>query len=408
MKDDSTPPRLLTSTEACALLGVKRETLYAYVSRGAIRCVQRPGEKRRSYVAEDVERVAQRSAARKGHAAVAAGALGWGEPVLDSAITSIRDGALFYRGTPVLSLVERRATFESVADLLWQSPAGERWTRAPSRALGATSLPSLTPVHRLVARVSELTTMDQTPRRGADNERDEARALMDALIDAVTQRSAAKRKRPDGERIAEAVTRWFAPSLASDRRRADEAVTAVEAALILCADHELNASTFAARVAASTGCDLLRSVGAALYVFTGSRHGGAPSELESLVATLPPSREKIARFVAQRLTEGRSIEGFGHKLYPKGDPRCPPLLALARAISGPSVVHTLAEVASEATGLAPSLDFGLVALATALGAERGAASALFALGRVAGWSAHVFEQRASPSLLRPRARYVGP
>lgn len=398
MTTDLASTKLLTSTEACALLGVKRETLYAYVSRGAIRCVQRPGQKKRMYVAEDVERVAKRSNARKGHAAVAAGALGWGEPVLDSAITSIEGGVLRYRATPVLSLLEKRATFESVADLLWQSPPGERWSSPREHAPSNEATP---PVFRLVARVAALATRDTA--RPKDNERDEARALLWSFVDALTQRPA----RPE-TRVAEALAPWFAPSLSRDRGRAKEAVAAVEAALILCADHELNASTFAARVAASTGCDLVRSVGAALYVFSGARHGGAPSELESLVSKLPPSREKIARFVRQRLAEGRSIEGFGHKLYPAGDPRCPPLLALARASSGPSVVHTLAEVTAELTGLAPSLDFGLVALATALGAEPGAASAIFALGRVAGWSAHVFEQRASPNLLRPRARYVGP
>ncbi|MBL8683211.1 MAG: helix-turn-helix domain-containing protein [Myxococcales bacterium] len=402
MTTDLASTKLLTSAEACALLNVKRETLYAYVSRGAIRCVQRPGQKKRMYVAEDVERVAKRSNARKGHAAVAAGALGWGEPVLDSAITSIEGGVLRYRATPVLSLVEKRATFESVADLLWQSPPGERWS--PPRE-HTPSNEAIAPVFRLVARVAALATRDAAVRP-QDNERDEARALLWSFVDALAPRTA--RTRTDDPRIAEALAPWFAPSLSRDRGRAKEAVAAVEAALILCADHQLNASTFAARVAASTGCDLVRSVGAALYVFSGARHGGAPSELESLVSKLPPSREKIARFVQQRLAEGRAIEGFGHKLYPAGDPRCPPLLALARASSGPSVVHTLAEVTEELTGLAPSLDFGLVALATALGAEPGAASAIFALGRVAGWSAHVFEQRASPDLLRPRARYVGP
>lgn len=402
MTTDRASTKLLSSAEACALLGVKRETLYAYVSRGAIRCVQRPGQKKRMYVAEDVERVAKRSSARKGHAAVAAGALGWGEPVLDSAITSIEGGVLRYRARDVRSLLDARATFESVADLLWQSPPGERWPAPPARRATSTSSP---PVFRLVSRVASLAT-NVASASESPHERDDARSLLWELVDAVVTTPVSK---PRSEsRIAEALAPWFAPSLSRDRTREREVVTAVEAALILCADHELNASTFAARVAASTGCDVVRSVGAALYVFSGARHGGAPSELESLVSKLPSSREKIARFVRQRLSEGRAVEGFGHKLYPDGDPRCPPLLELARALSGPSLVHTFVEVTTELTGLMPSLDFGLVALATALGAEPGAASAIFAIGRAAGWSAHIFEQRASPHLLRPRARYTGP
>jgi citrate synthase len=151
-------------------------------------------------------------------------------------------------------------------------------------------------------------------------------------------------------------------------------------------------------------------VGAALYVFLGPRHGTSNDALESFVATLPTrGMEKAVRV---RLERGVHVPGFGHPLYPLGDPRGALLVSAARAIAtrDQRVGRTLqlVDAMRALRGAEPALDAGLVALAEALALPPGSATALFALGRSAGWIAHVLEQRAQGVLLRPRARYVGP
>ncbi len=190
--------------------------------------------------------------------------------------------------------------------------------------------------------------------------------------------------------------------------RGDRAERALNCALVLAADHELNASTFAARVAASAGADLYACLTAAIATLSGPRHGGECDRVEALVSEVGTPR-RAHSVVLARTQRGDLLPGFGHPLYPDGDPRAPPLLAAAHDLA-PSSVRTLDAIVLEATrslGLKPTLDVGLVAIAHALGVP-GAASAIFALGRCAGWAAHVIEQREAGFLLRPRARYIGP
>ncbi len=390
------PRTLMTSREACEALGVKRETLYAYVSRGLIRCVSQRGVKTRGYLSEDVARVAARSAARKGHTAVAAGALSWGEPVLDSAITSVDARGLRFRAVSLRALLDASTPFERVADLLWQSPPDEPWT-PPGEAAPPARARAKRPLQRLIARTTELALRDGRARGSDAHERARARSLIWSLVHEVA--------RPyEARSIAQTLARALCPAL-------DRAVArrAIDAALVVSADHELNASTFAARIAASAGAELAACVGAALFTFTGAKHGGMCERVEAMVDALDPtSAARRRRSLRARLDRGEAIEGFGHPLYPEGDPRGAALMDLAKAIAGATVMHEVSDTVAELTGLRPTLDFGLVALARAMGAPDGTATALFALGRTAGWSAHVFEQRASASLLRPRARYVGP
>jgi citrate synthase len=160
---------------------------------------------------------------------------------------------------------------------------------------------------------------------------------------------------------------------------------AIDRVLVLLADHELNASSFAARVAASTGADAHASVTAALATLTGPRHGRAAEEL--------------AR-------GGDAPWAFGHPLYPDGDPRTAPILDLVPA-SAPRRARQLVARARAST-IPPSVDVALAAFVLAIGAPPAAASGLFAVARCAGWLAHAAEQRAAQFILRPRARYVGP
>ena len=174
--------------------------------------------------------------------------------------------------------------------------------------------------------------------------------------------------------------------------------------LVLAADHELNASAFAVRVVASTGASLGACLNAGLSALSGPLHGGTTSLVEILFDEVVAAGD-AAGAVETRLRRGDGIPGFDHPLYPDGDPRA---AALLPHLPADRLRDDLAAVMAETAGRLPNIDFALVALRRALGLPRGAALALFAIGRTAGWIAHALEQRRDDKLIRPRARYVGP
>lgn len=252
---------------------------------------------------------------------------------------------------------------------------------------------------RLLPRLIEaVAVLGREPRVGEvpAQTRDRARQLIRTLAGSAV-----------GSPVRGRVAQHFARHLAPHAGRQERARVAIDAALVLCLDHELNASTFAARIAASTGADLVHCVGAALAVFTGPRHGGASERVEAFLDSLPARARDHRAAIDKRVSRGEALPGFGHPLYPKGDPRAAPLLALARSFDGHGCAEEIARLVAESSGALPNLDFGLVALARALEAPPETATLLFAIGRSAGWVAHVLEQRTSGALLRPRARYVG-
>ncbi|MDP3525508.1 MAG: citrate synthase, partial [Hoeflea sp.] len=177
----------------------------------------------------------------------------------------------------------------------------------------------------------------------------------------------------------------------------------IRQALVLCADHELNASSFTARCVASTGASLKASVVAALAALSGVRHGAVTTRIERLWDTLDP--DDPGRGLSERLKAGEEIPGFGHPLYPNGDIRARALLSAISPDFGPAT--RFADAVRQLTGQDPSIDFALVALRRHLGLPEGAAFLLFAIGRSVGWIAHGLEQRATGQLIRPRALYTG-
>lgn len=386
----------VSAEEACRQLRVKRATLYTYVSRGLIRCVGAPGPDGKRYDAHDVARVAARSAARRGHGAVAAGALRWGEPVLDSAITRAGEDGLCYRGRDVVALA-RGSSFEEVCALLWG--AGDD-ARAPWEVPGPLPQGPGGFLDRCFAIVRALSPSAHEAPRAVDpaTERARTRSLLAAFVQALPGPGlgAGAPAGSFGGRVAGALG-------------VPQAARWCDAALILCADHELNVSTFTARVAASAGADLYACLTAALCTFTGPKHGTACARIEIFLDSLPA--RGLGRSLKARAARGEGFPGFGHPLYPlRGDPRARALLALVRegpqSTAGRAALDLVALVESE-TGQAPTIDAALVVLRRQLGLPPEAAAALFALGRVAGWAAHVFEQREAGFLLRPRARYTG-
>ncbi|HVR60441.1 MAG TPA: citrate synthase family protein [Polyangia bacterium] len=391
----------ISARDAAAFLGVKAQTLYAYASRGLLRRVGTG--KRRQYLVEDLERLQARQRARSGHGPVAAAALSFGEPVLDTRITGIDQHGPLYRGRSAVELASQGVGFEAVAELLW---SGELPATAPlfpplglpRAARACASLDELLLALPLLVRA-----LQPTPARARDSELHLARRLVRGLAELALP--------PDARGRSGKLAASLAPLARA--RRAD-AIRAIDLALTLVADHELNASSFAARVAASTGASLPACVTAALATLTGPRHGGACDRVEALLDEAATLR-RPSDVVDRRSRRGEVVPGFGHPLYPRGDPRAPPLLAAAakvarrRAGAARAVAPALAIAkVMERQGLPATVDLGLVALARALRMRPGAAALLLALGRSAGWVAHVLEQRESEAVLRPRARYLGP
>jgi citrate synthase len=184
----------------------------------------------------------------------------------------------------------------------------------------------------------------------------------------------------------------------------------LSAALILCADHELNASAFTARIVASAEATPYEVVTAGLAALQGFKHGGNTERVEAYLNEIS-AIDRIARVTAERLRRGERIPGFGHSLYPNGDPRANALLALLQEIypGAPEVafVTRTAEQVAALIGHVPNVDFALAALARVARLPAGAPLTLFALGRSVGWIGHAIEQYASDVLIRPRARYIG-
>src|SRR5918997_1031911 len=353
--------RYLLAREAAEELGVRVATLYAYVSRGMIRSEAAGGSgRRRRYRAEDVRRLKERKARRRDPDAVVEDALSWGTPVLESEITLVSDDGLYYRGRDAVRL-SAGSTVEAFQVLLPLAGAGD--PAAYDLRPGA--------VARTGARILRL--------------------------------------------MASAVAGEAAPGLAETLRRGwcprdSGAATLLSSALVLCADHELPVSTFAARCVASSEATPYAVVAAGLAAVGGVRHGGQIELVEAFLREVESVGDARAA-ISGRLRRGEGIPGFGHSLYPGGDPRGAELLrATATAYPDSPAVARSVEVAEEALGLMgerPTVDLGLVTLAQTLGLPSGGAVAPFAVGRTGGWIGHAIEQYESGSLIRPRARYVG-
>jgi citrate synthase len=389
------------------------ETLYAYASRGLVTSLPGDGRRGRLYAAADIERLRTRHIARSGHGPVAAGALRFGEPVLETRISQVTAAGPHYRGHLATELCRQNVSFERVAELLWTGnlPDDDEANDAqrPIAALacdaerlwpllkGRATLPKM-------ALISGALALSDDDRHGATDraEHARARALTRWLAHAPASRPPRARARADTTIAALFLRASNAPRSAANLRNVDHA-------LVLSAEHELNASTFAARVAASAGADLYACLGAALNTLSGSAHGGMCDRVEALLETIG-ERARAARTVREWLARGEPVPGFGHPLYPAGDPRAALLLELARnhgARTAPArTAFALLEAMERGGHPAPTLDVGLVTLCHCLELPRGTAASLFALGRTAGWVAHALEQRAAGYLLRPRARYV--
>jgi citrate synthase len=388
-----------TAAEAAKALGVNRSTLYAYVSRGFVRSEATPGKPReRRYAREDVERLRRRNDERRDPEKAAGRALQWGLPILESGITLIADGKLYYRGHDAAQLARTRSV-EEVASLVWTGAFESTIADTTLHVIAGGAADDLPFVARAQSVLAVVGARDPL----ASDLRSHAAAQTGwRILNLMTSVAA------ESSELADTIEATLAQQWAP---RNKHAAALIRAALILCADHELNVSSFTARCVASAGSNPYAVVLAGLSAIEGSKHGGVTVRVEELFDALRSNRSRVRAALSERLRRGQGIEGFGHRLYPAGDPRAATLLAMLTEHYPKSAELTFsAEVAAAGSailGEGPTIDFMLVVLARVLRLPKGAPLILFALGRTIGWIAHALEQYERDEMIRPRARYVG-
>lgn len=397
----------LTAAEAAKELQISEATLYAYVSRGMIRSEADNASKRtRRYHAGDIQRLRERQEQRRDPKKATEEALHWGMPLLESGLTLIAEGRCYYRGYDVCSLVAEKS-IEQVASLLWTG-AFEN-----ANALFTPELPPLSVrCQTILNALSDASPMERfqalLPLMAADD-----LAAYNTKPAAVAQTGARILRRmvafaaypaPMENDLATTLQRAWVPS-------DSQAARFFQTALILCADHELNVSSFTARCVASAGSSPYAVISGGLAAFQGGKHGGASERVGALFDEVG-SPERARETLGLRLKRGEHIPGFGHPLYPDGDPRGRLLLNLLMAAYPDSAAVELAKTISQEAGAAleeyPNVDFGLATLAQVFALSPDKAVALFALGRTMGWIGHAIEEYQHDRLIRPRANYTGP
>ena len=382
----------LSAPDAARLLGVSLPTLYSYVSRGLLASVSNGQSRRKRYPQEDVLRLAARKndAKRGGQTAVAA--MHWGLPVLETQISQILDGRLLYRGCDATTLAAS-ATLEAAASLLWDDGAGDYFRQdAPVQQQDLASAPDAPPLARAMLAMAMLTPADIAHALHSGP------ALMRLLAAALLQ--TAPSALPLHQQLAQA---WQADAQQTDLLRA---------ALVLLADHELNTSTFAVRCVASTGASLPAALGAGLAALSGDKHGGGSAAARRMLTqalAAPDAKDARAAIGKYYAAIAPEFAGFGHPLYPGGDPRAAYLLGILSTMGHPQLDAILAvcATAGELLDARPNADLALAAMELAFDWPEDAGMSVFALARSAGWIAHATEQAASAALIRPRARYIG-
>ncbi|AOB33858.1 hypothetical protein AKI39_18995 [Bordetella sp. H567] len=410
---------MVDARTAIERLGIKMQTLYAYVSRGWIRAVPAVGGKGNLYYVEDLEALGARGRGRSTAGASGERMIRWGgNAVMQTSITAIGPDGPRYRGKPAADLVRSHRSFEECTELLWNGvlpDAAVVWQPArpgagfQALAEGITQVASRNHSRRLLSVAVEAyaASLGRNPELTLGAPTLAARQLTQAMA-AATGLLAARPTYVLND-APQSIAAVLADKL--DIRPTSSHLRILDAALILSADNELAPATFAARIAASAGADLFSCVTTALGAFEGMLTGLGCEQAE---AALAQSRTADAYLdhLKGMLARKSPVPGYGHPLYPDGDPRATLLLELAREINPMPMRGKIAlkcvERAHEELGLKANLPMALAVLCAVLAAPAGTPGALMSVGRAAGWVAHALEQRLAGFLVRPRARYIGP
>lgn len=400
------PERRLSTKETAELLGVKPETVYAYVSRGQLSSRRAPGGRGSTFDAADVEALARRNR-RESAASSATG----GELSVRTRITLIEEDRYFFRGVDAIELAARHS-YEEVAEWLWTGrltpgvtlTAPEDTVAVASRAVNA--LPEhASPTDRL--RVAAVAAAAEDPLRFDLSEEavlGTARILIPTLV-------AALPTMPFGHQDNGTLAHRLWGRLTG--HEADEAsLRALDTALALLVDHDLAASTLAVRVAASARAHAYAAVSAGLGVLEGPLHGAASGLAHRLLLDVLEEGNAVP-VIAAELRAGRRIPGLGHRLYPGEDPRARALFALLeqvpRAESALLAARDIVATTARHTPLHANVDLALAVLTVSCGMPATAGETIFAVARTAGWIAHALEEYGErPLRMRPSGHYVGP
>ncbi|GAA2934020.1 citrate synthase [Kitasatospora cinereorecta] len=401
---DTGQARRLTTRETAGLLGVKPETVYAYVSRGQLGSRRAPGGRGSTFDAAEVEALARRTGRREPSPAA-------GDLVFRTGITLIERDRYYFRGVDATELA-RHYGYEEVAEWIWTGELrpGVRF-EAPAESLAAARRTvAALPVHsgstdRLrvavaAAAAADPLRFDLSPRGVLSS----ARGLIPTLVGALPLTG-------EEARDDDCLARRLWPRLSG--RPADAAsLSVLDTALALLADHDMAASTLAARVAASAHAHPYAVVSAGLGVLEGPLHGAASGLAHRMLSEVV-ERGGAAPVVADHLRTGRRVPGLGHRLYTVEDPRAQVLFALlAEVPRAAPVLEAARDVVATAARHAPlhaNVDLALAVLSVACGMPAEAGETVFAVSRTAGWIAHALEEYAErPLRMRPSGQYAGP
>ncbi|MBD1372784.1 citrate synthase [Hazenella sp. IB182357] len=350
-----------------------------------------------------------------------------GVVAVTSEISSIIDGVLTYRGYNIDDLAEK-STFEETAFLLWNGRLPKQTELDQLKkdldahaAISEIVIEQLKaypkdvhPMSMLRTAVSSLALFD--PEAEVKTEASNHNKAIQLTAKIPTIITAFARIREGKEPVAPKSGLGFAANflyMLNGEEPTEVAAKALDKALILHADHELNASTFAARVTTGTLSDVYSAVTSAIGALKGPLHGGAN---EQVMATLEEigSVDRIVPVIEEKLANKEKIMGFGHRVYKDGDPRAKHLREMSRQL-GEQKADTkwydmsvkIDELVVDKKGLKPNVDFYSASVYTYLDIPRDLFTPIFATSRVTGWTAHILEQYANNRLIRPRAEYTG-
>jgi citrate synthase len=393
-----TPDGWITTAEAAQRLGVKRATLYAYVSRGLLQSQRRPGQQESLFDRAQIDALASTSRPS-----------GSPQPVLRfrsiaTAVSTQLDGDLLYRGMPLTDVIAMDSVEQAAALVVGPSPPPSmsqvRIDASPAVALPrslhplATGIARLPLERRLPVAVQLLAVAD--PLAGdIDPERVRATALslVPAALALAAGRASATRHTPEQGGLARDLLRAL-----GQRDGSPAELTLARVLLVSLLDHGLTASTVAARVAASTRAGLHDCLAAAYAAMSGPLHGAAPIAAHALLA---PGLDPAAA-VARMVRDHRTVAGFGHFLYPDGDPRADVVLDAVWRLPGTKPlrrrVEALSRLVAERTGSLPNIDLASAAALHALDLPAEAGEVVFQAARSFGVAAHVVEEYAEEPL----------
>lgn len=345
-----------------------------------------------------------------------------------SSISSIIDGVLTYRGIDIDELAEK-ASFEEVAYLLWFGNLPNEaqldklqkdlsaYAAVPAQVIEQIKLfpKNTNSMAALRTAVSSLGLYDPSANDMSDEANVTKAIKLQAQLPTIIAAFARIRegKEPIAPKAGVSIAHNFLYML-TGQEPDPIAVKALDQALVLHADHELNASTFAARVTVATLSDIYSGVTSAIGALKGPLHGGANEAVMAMLEEIGTA-DNVETYINNKLNNKEKIMGFGHRVYKNGDPRAKHLQKMSRELGKITnnmnwydMSIKIEELVTGQKGLKPNVDFYSASVYTSLEIPRDLFTPIFAISRVSGWTAHILEQYENNRLIRPRAEYVGP